>query len=160
MNNEARYLRIRSVAEAVVTSLGHRAPAWAVLEVEEAAAPTAAEGMGENAIVFGSSYPAVSTQIPSLQPRSILVTLGVPDDSADMVVAVHFSLDVPEAAAIVALASQIQDHASEVAWGQAMPPCPEHSHPLAARVFEGNAVWECPEAPDHYRTQIYPAEQR
>ncbi|SRR6266487_4824414 len=155
MNDNARFKRIRSVAEAIVSRLGHRAPAWAVLKIEETP-HLAPEDADENTIAFGSWYPAEPNQIPSVQPRSISVTLGVPNDSSHVPVTSYFSLDVPEADAIVALASQIQDHAIEMTWGLPVPPCPGHSHPLAPRVFDGVAVWECPEAPDHYRTRIYP----
>ena len=56
----------------------------------------------------------------------------------------------PAAALLVAVADQVQDWAVEALWGQGesavWPHCPAHpgSHPLAATLEGGAAVWSCP----------------
>lgn len=155
MNDEERVERIRSVTQAIVTSLGHRAPRWTVLGIERPA--SAAPGRGDDdSVVLNSFYPHGSHPVPGPQPQSMSVTLGPADDTGAERVTAYFSLDVPEAQAIVALASQIQDHAIEASWGELLPPCPEHSHPLAPRLADGTAVWECPADPGHYRAALFP----
>ncbi len=63
---------------------------------------------------------------------------------------------LPEDQAIVATADQIQDHAIEATHGEAVPPCPSHQHPLAARSFNGVASWLCPLDPQHHHEPIMP----
>jgi hypothetical protein len=67
-----------------------------------------------------------------------------------------YPLVVPEAEALAELASQIQDFAVEATWGEPLPPCPGHPHPLSAHVVDGVAVWECPRDADHHREPILP----
>ncbi|WP_433128066.1 hypothetical protein ACQPWW_00590 [Micromonospora sp. CA-240977] len=63
---------------------------------------------------------------------------------------ISINLGQPAATQIVALADQVQEWAVEALWslGRATnwPPCPHHpsSHPLAAMVVTGRAVWACP----------------
>ena len=90
------------------------------------------------------------------EPHTIAVILGSPDGGSEPVTA-FYSLDVPAADAIAALASQIQDHAIEVSGGQAFPACPGHPHPLSPHVVDRVAVWECPRTPAHHREPIWPA---
>jgi hypothetical protein len=155
MNDEDRVERIRSVAQAIVASLGHRAPRWTVLGIGRTA--SAAPGSGDDdSVALSSRYPPGFDPVTGPQPRSMSVTLGPAGDTGAERVTAYLSLDVPEAQAIVALASQIQDHAIEASWGEPLPPCPEHSHPLAPRLADGAAVWECPADPGHYRTALFP----
>ena len=62
--------------------------------------------------------------------------------------------------AIVATASQLQDHAIEATGGSALPACPGHPHPLSARVLDGIAQWVCPKDPTHHREPVLTAGQR
>lgn len=68
----------------------------------------------------------------------------------------YFALFVPEADAVAALASDLQDAVTESprGWGQSVPPCPGHAHPLHAVVTDGVAVWECPVDAGHHREPI------
>ena len=47
---------------------------------------------------------------------------------------------------IAGLASGVQDYLVEstAGWGQALPPCPGHPHPLSPDVVDDAAVWSCP----------------
>lgn len=47
---------------------------------------------------------------------------------------------------LVSLADGIQENLSETQahWGEALPPCPRHPHPLRPIVADGTAWWSCP----------------
>jgi hypothetical protein len=68
--------------------------------------------------------------------------------------AVYFTAGVPRQDAVVATASQIQDHAIEATHGSALPLCPGHHHPLGAGVRHGVAYWTCPKDPSHHSEPI------
>jgi hypothetical protein len=63
---------------------------------------------------------------------------------------ISIDLDETRAAQVAVLADQVQDWAVEALWSLRRPtnwpPCPRHpdSHPLAATVSNGRAVWSCP----------------
>jgi hypothetical protein len=125
----------RDVASAVLTRMGvDSGPPWTVLNVvataEKSDPPTDPSG------VF-----------------HIRITVGGQPEASD-VVAVYFTAGVPRVDAIVATASQLQDHAIEATGGSALPACPGHSHPLSARVLYDMAQWVCPKDPAHHREPI------
>jgi hypothetical protein len=68
----------------------------------------------------------------------------------------YYSPVVEDAYAVAELASQIQDHAIEAFFGQPLPPCPDHPHPLSPGVANDVAVWQGPRNPDHHREPIEP----
>ncbi len=47
---------------------------------------------------------------------------------------------------LVSLADGIQEHLPEARthWGEALPPCPEHPHPMRPIVADATAWWSCP----------------
>ncbi|WP_424185399.1 NUDIX hydrolase [Actinokineospora sp. G85] len=65
-----------------------------------------------------------------------------------------FATAGPRAEAVALLANQLQDHAVEEAFGEALPHCPGHQHPLTARVVGGNPLWVCPGDVDHHREPV------
>jgi hypothetical protein len=46
----------------------------------------------------------------------------------------------------VLIANALQNDVSEMqaTWGEALPPCPGHAHPLEPDLVEGSAWWVCP----------------
>lgn len=93
---------------------------------------------------------------PPTDPSAVFhlrIMVGSATSSPD-VVAVYFTAGVPRVDAIVATASQLQDHAIEATGGTPLPACPGHAHPLSARVLDGAAQWVCPTDPTHHREQI------
>lgn len=85
----------------------------------------------------------------------VRITVGSAPGAPD-VVGVYSAAGVPRADAIVATASQVQDHAIEATGGTALPACPGHAHPLAARVIDGAAHRVRPQEPTHHRERILP----
>jgi hypothetical protein len=81
------------------------------------------------------------------------ISLGEEPGGAETV-AVYFTTGVPRQDAVVATASQIQDHAIEAAHGSALPLCPGHRHPLHAGARHGVAYWTCPKDPSHHNEPI------
>ncbi|MFF3670706.1 hypothetical protein [Microtetraspora malaysiensis] len=65
-----------------------------------------------------------------------------------------YPLNVPRPDAIANLASNLQDHMIEATWGQALPACPGHTHPLNPDVIDGEALWLCPAEPGKHREPI------
>lgn len=122
------------VARAVLQRLGATAPAWTVLNISHHHEPIPPP--------------------PGLQAgQHLLITLGSgTGDPAS--VGVYYAMYLPEEQAIVATADQIQDHAIEATHGEAIPPCPDHQHPLAAQSFNGIASWVCPLDPQHHQEPI------
>jgi hypothetical protein len=52
-----------------------------------------------------------------------------------------------EAELLVAVADVVQNDVNfwlPDAWGEALPPCPGHPHPMDARVLDEAAWWVCP----------------
>ena len=146
----------RLVAQAVLDRMGRQAPAWTVLHVGWTQQPTVGRP-GDDEIHLYSWH---SGRPPGLDEGSghqqLSVVLGSADEAVGGTVTAYYPLYLQAAEAIVVLASQIQDHASEaeISWGRSLPPCPGHNHPLRAHVVEGIAVWECPSTPDHHREPI------
>jgi hypothetical protein len=106
--------------------------------------------------------PTEETTDPPTDPSGVFhirITVGG-RPAASVVVAVYFTAGAPREDAIVATASQLQDHAIEATGGSALPACPVHPHPLSARVLDGVAQWVCPKGPTHHREPILPAGQR
>ncbi|HLU58225.1 MAG TPA: hypothetical protein VKZ81_22430 [Pseudonocardia sp.] len=127
-----------------------RAVAGAVL------ARMAADG-GPRWTVLDAS-PSEGSSTPPTAPSGVVhvrITAGSAPSSPD-VVAVYFTTGVPGADAVVATASQLQDHAIEATGGTPLPACPGHGHPLTARVLDGDAYWVCPHEPAHHRDRILP----
>jgi hypothetical protein len=108
-------------------------PPWHVRSVEEVEAATAPPA--------GLSYPHV-----------LVAQIG--PDGSDESVGVHVTLDVDPAHAVVAVASQLQDHVIEATQGNPLPRCPHHAHPLTPRVVDGVAMWVCPKDIDHHREPV------
>lgn len=105
---------------------------------------------------------AAAAAAPRTDPSGVFhirVSIGAGNDSS-VTVAVYFTAGVPLEDAVVATASQLQDHAVEATGGMALPACPNHPHPLAPRVFDRTAQWVCPKGPDHHREPILTAGQR
>ncbi|MFC0530260.1 hypothetical protein [Phytohabitans kaempferiae] len=146
--------RVRVVAQAILDRLGHDGPAWRIHGIEPQGAARIAPEDGLT-LTFESIYPPgapVPPQYP--EPSNLSVVLDIDGESETETVTVYYSLDVPEAEAIAAMASQIQDHAVEAAWGQPLPRCPGHAHMLTATVVDDIAVWQCPITPGHHREPI------
>jgi hypothetical protein len=76
--------------------------------------------------------------------------LYAPDGSGQ---GVYWGPDDRPGVRLAEVADQVQEWAVEALWGAGKPAvwphCPVHpgSHPLAATVVEGVAVWVCPKAP-------------
>ena len=75
-------------------------------------------------------------------PRTVLITATSEQDQR-ITVRSYFVSNVPKQQAIMQLASSLQDEVIEAVQA-AVPPCPEHSHPLAPRIVGDLAVWVCP----------------
>ncbi|MFD0201279.1 MULTISPECIES: hypothetical protein [Saccharothrix] len=131
MTNTIEY--VREVARAVLHRLGDPAPRWEVLSVTP-------------------HHELHVTPAGLAAPNSVLVTIG----DGGTTVQVYYSLDVPADLATATTAGQIQDHAIEHTAGAALPPCPGHRHPLAARPLDGVASWTCPQDPAHHTEPIVP----
>ena len=82
------------------------------------------------------------------------ITVGPPGGPTS--VSVYFSMILPEAVAVVAFAEQLQARVvtSVEQFAVALPPCPEHPHPLSAEVVGGVPMWVCPEWPQHHQRPI------
>jgi hypothetical protein len=155
MNESTLFEHVRMVAQAVLDHLGRHAPPWRVISVGWTPDPQAEQPEGDLVIALTSRYQERSRSLPESAGQSpVSVVLGSQSHGREESVAAYYTLGVPEADAIAALASQIQDHAMEASWGQPLPPCPDHAHPLEARVIDGVAVWECPRSHEHYRQAI------
>ncbi|MEU5932798.1 hypothetical protein [Micromonospora sp. NPDC047187] len=80
-------------------------------------------------------------------PQTASAFLYAPDGSGQ---GISIDLGLPTVTQVVALADQVQEWAVEALWSLGCPtnwpPCPQHpdSHPLAAVVRAGRAVWVCP----------------
>jgi hypothetical protein len=81
------------------------------------------------------------------------ISLGEEADGVEAA-AVYFTAGVPRHDAVVATASQIQDHAIEATHGSALPLCPDHHHPLHPGARHGVAYWTCPKDPSHHSEPI------
>ncbi len=132
---------IRRMTQAIIDRLRHPAISWVITDVS----------------------PAEETQwaVPDeVRPRSlpapsvVAVTLADRDFTESSTVGAYFVPDLPTSEAVVALASQLQDHAIEATWAEPLPACPGHAHPLAAEILDGEAVWVCPVSPSHHRESI------
>ncbi|QGN59017.1 hypothetical protein [Nostocoides sp. HKS02] len=56
-----------------------------------------------------------------------------------------YAMDGDPASAALAIASALADELSELFWGEAIPPCPGHAHPMTPQVSgAGAVVWACP----------------
>jgi hypothetical protein len=56
-----------------------------------------------------------------------------------------FAMSGPPACVVMAILNALTDELSEVFWGEAIPPCPGHAHPM--RPVEepvGQVWWRCP----------------
>lgn len=59
--------------------------------------------------------------------------------------------------AVVSTVDGIQDHAIETNWGEPLPPCPGHVHPLVPRIVGGVPKWVClRDGPEYYEQDILP----
>ena len=106
--------------------------------------------------------PSEEITAPPTDPSGIFhirITVGSQHGASD-VVGVYFTAGAPREDAIVATASQLQDHAIEATGGSALPACPGHPHPLSARVLDGIAQWVCPKDPTHHTGPVLPGGQR
>jgi hypothetical protein len=93
---------------------------------------------------------------PTTDPNGVFhlrVSLGEEPGGVEAV-AVYFTTGIPQAEAVVATASQIQDHAIEAVRGSPLPRCPGHAHPLQAGVRHGVAQWTCPTDLSHHSEPI------
>lgn len=105
----------------------------------------------------------ISTTDPPLPPRpglqiggqDLRISIG-PGTGAvgPSTVGVHFSLAVPRDEATVATVEHIQDHVIEISHGTAVPPCPDHPHPLQPAVHDAVPSWVCPINRAHYTEPI------
>lgn len=116
-DNIAEFVKV--AAQAVLHRVGGDLPLWEVLRIER--------------------------RPDSAKAGELAVTIGVRDAPASEVV--YFSADVPQSQAMVTMADGIQDHAIDATWGEPLPPCPGHQHPLSAKEIDGTPSWVCPTTP-------------
>jgi hypothetical protein len=126
--------RAGQVARAVLQRLGASTLAWSVLDIVRHDDPSP----------FRSGLQS---------GQSLLITIGSEVGDPESV-GVYYSIELPEDQRIVATAEQIQEHAIEATHGEAIPPCPDHRHPLSARSFRGVASWVCPVDSRHHSESI------
>jgi hypothetical protein len=144
-------LHVRALAEAVLNRFGYHRDGWRVVSVYPAEPTASAE---DASVALTSQYLGPQHDHGSGDANQIAVVVGSSEGDDDSQVTAYYSFDVPEPDAIAEMASQIQDWAIEETHGLALPPCPDHVHPLAPRVVAGVAVWECPAVPEHHREPI------
>lgn len=151
---------VRLVAQAILTSLGHQAPPWQVLHVGPTAQPATSGGSADAPDLALHSWhtgtPPPTTDLHEHKQLSVVLGPAGHGPQDAYAVTAYYPLYLPAGEATAVLASQIQDHATEAAAsrGLPLPPCPDHSHPLSARVADGIAEWQCPTSPQHYRAPI------
>lgn len=78
----------------------------------------------------------------AFEPTSVEITLAIGRELA----VVRWNLALAQLDAAIDLANQVQDALAEsrVAWGEPIPRCSVHGHPLEPRIADGAAVWACP----------------
>ncbi len=135
MDSELEFARL--VALSAVCALGDRAPDWKDVRVHY---------YDDNTHDFTLNR----TETVHVSLRSVS---GTYKDEA-----VYFGPSGENLAlAVIMTVDGIQDHAVESSWGEPLPPCPGHVHPLAPRVVEGVPKWVCMnEGASHYELDILP----
>lgn len=123
----------RELASGVLTDLGLSTNGWRVIDVVES----------EDSVPPPRAGLSAATHF--------LITVGGPDDNT---LQAYFTDEVERPRADVATAEQLQDHAIELLGGAAVPPCPDHPHPLQAQVVDGVPMWVCPLDPGHHRAPL------
>jgi hypothetical protein len=76
-----------------------------------------------------------------------LVALGLPDGGVHSTRLDDDTMDE----LLVAIAHHLQNDVNfwlPGAWGEALPPCPGHPHPMSPRVLDAAAWWTCPSTGD------------
>ncbi|GLZ40318.1 hypothetical protein [Actinokineospora sp. NBRC 105648] len=136
---------VRMVAETVLARLGDQAAEWRLLSVGEAP---------ERVSPF--PLPKPFGDLPPSRELRATVMWKATATGAATVGYYNFSLDVPVPLAVAAMADQIQDHAIEESWGAALPPCPDHQHPLSVTTIDGVVSWACPKDPQHHCEPLLP----
>lgn len=134
MSVDAELRRVRAVAAAILNRLGDE------------------HGMSVSDVRWSDD--------PGMTPRSQMA-LDLRDADGGWA-GCYFALFVPEADAVAALASDLQDAVSESSggWGCPVPQCPGHRHPLNVTVADRVAVWVCPRDPRHHREPVLPADRQ
>jgi hypothetical protein len=103
----------------------------------------------------------ISTTEPVTPPRPGLqtcqhlrITVGPgPDLAGPDTIGAHFSMTVPRDQATLATVDQVQEHVIETFY-VAVPPCPDHQHPLRTAVLDGVPSWVCPVDVAHHAEPI------
>jgi hypothetical protein len=120
--------------------------AWALVEAT-------LERLGPAAV--GLVVHDITPSWPLSDAGDLLITFGPADARRRTdLMGVHFSVTAPLADATVVTVGQVQDHVVELTHGAAVPPCPDHRHPLQAVVVAGTASWVCPHDPGHHTEPI------
>jgi hypothetical protein len=117
------------VAQGILDRLSHQDAQWTVTEADP---------------VQETEYPVdFENRWGHLEvPRTVLVRAAKVSDPSTTISS-YFVLNIPTQQAIAQLASALQDEVIETV-SAAVPPCPDHPHPLSPRGDSGLAVWTCP----------------
>lgn len=90
-----------------------------------------------HSVRYSGSRPEPDAHYPDEQ---YLVSFDVQGLQVD----VHAMNDAP-ASVVMAILNALTDELSQLFWGEAIPPCPGHAHPMRPQVgLTGVVVWQCP----------------